>query len=258
MNRYNYPANMAGDIRAWLLEHPDTAKAAGKMKTREERSLYLQTILQEESEVTGGEGSSYGEDPVLLEELLCHNMQLFAKLCKENGIDMAELVLSGAVSCDTFMRTHLLAEAVSRFLDEDEKEAPKTTLFESVGDVNFYEDGILIRQDPDNKDGFYIIRCMPHSDDEERFQFGELYVDVSDNWIDKAAVASYGGLSGSTYPEAFAILCTDFYSWSNFGAESMGRAYDWQNTDRETIQSVLSQYKAAGMFPDKPWVDRLF
>lgn len=124
--------------------------------------------------------------------------------------------------------------------------------FRSVGDVNFFENGILIRKDPDCKTGYYIIRCMPLSDQENRFLFGELYVDISDDWIDRADVIAAYGLDDSSNTENFAIACTDYYPWPNFGVEYLSRSYNWTNASREEIQSVLEQYRAAGLFRGFP------
>lgn len=112
----------------------------------------------------------------------------------------------------------------------------------NCGDVDFWESGIYAAKDPDCDTAYYIIRCEPYPDDDgnEYFRFGDLYVDVSDSWIDREAVMDYIGMTEESFdPVEFAIGCTDYYAWENFGAEKMGWNFDWEHATREEILGAL-------------------
>lgn len=112
--------------------------------------------------------------------------------------------------------------------------------FANYGDRNFFENGCLVKQDPNNPTGYIMYRCIPFSDHPDRFQFGRIYVDISDPWINRSEVEQYCGKCVSDMD--FAVACTDYYSWLEFGVNSNWATYDWQNTDRKTIMKELKNH----------------
>lgn len=105
----------------------------------------------------------------------------------------------------------------------------------NYGDVDFFEYGTLVSQE--NETEFRILRCLPYSDHEDMFQFADLHVDISDTWIDRAAVENWADCNRETAPIWYAIACTDYYSWENFGA--INYAWDWQHMTRKEIEEIL-------------------
>lgn len=257
MEKYNYLSHMTREIKDFISDHTEVKEKLKSLQTKEEKALYLETVLGSTDEA--GEA----KPDFVIEERLCHNLQLLAGLCRDTNTDMTNLVLSGAAACDAMIREGLLHNAVCEALEKADDGCKKgDRFFRSVGDVNFFEDGILIRKDTDCDTGYYIIRCCPISDQEDSFRFGELYVDIADDWIDKSAVTSLSGTDGFEDPEDYAIACTDCYSWDNFGAESAASHscpyYDWTCASRDQVQDVLASYRDADMFPKEAWVDRMF
>lgn len=109
-------------------------------------------------------------------------------------------------------------------------------MYKNYGDRDFFEMGILV--DTEHSDTvFPMLRCMPYSDEEDLFQFGELEVDINDSWINEKAVSDFCGSTKAEDPVGFAIGCTDYYSWDNFGAISY--AYDWTRMSRDAIKDIL-------------------
>lgn len=86
-------------------------------------------------------------------------------------------------------------------------------MYKNYGDVNFFEYGIYVKELGNNE--FSILKCMPS--DDEMYGFGELVVSIDDGWIDKDAVMSYAGMENFD-SIMFAIACTDYYAWENFGS----------------------------------------
>ena len=120
-------------------------------------------------------------------------------------------------------------------------------MYHNYGDVNFFEHGVLVdidhEYDPEaGRREVSIIRCEPYSDEENLYQFGELTVDIDDSWIDRAAVMGFIGMTEEDFvPIEFAIGCTDYYSWDNFGAELYDA--DWRQVGREYVCEFL-KYRA--------------
>ena len=113
-------------------------------------------------------------------------------------------------------------------------------MYENYGDVNFFEHGILV--DSEHTDTEYnMLRCEPYSDAEDLYQFAHLCVDVSDSWLDRDAVMSYAGMEEFD-PLQFAIACTDYYPWDNFGASYYMVFRDWQRMNKKDILLELSIY----------------
>ena len=116
-------------------------------------------------------------------------------------------------------------------------------MFMNYGDYDFFENGVLIdtehTYEPENgRRELTMLRCMPYDDNENRYMFGELYIDIDDSWIDRPAVMSFLGMTEETFdPIQFAIGLTDWYSWDNFGAELYDA--DWQDVDRDYIEDFL-------------------
>ena len=118
-------------------------------------------------------------------------------------------------------------------------------MYRSYGDKDFFELGILV-DEPGKSDGvFDMLLCRPYTDAEDLFQFSAVSVDINDAWIDKTAVMSFAGMTEEAFdPLHFAIACTEYYSWENFGAG--GFPYvdgpDWRRMTRADIMSALAGF----------------
>ena len=65
-------------------------------------------------------------------------------------------------------------------------------MFKNYGDRDFFEEGILIEQQSPSQ--FTLLRCNPIPDQENRYEFARLDVDLDDDWMDKQALRDYAGL----------------------------------------------------------------
>lgn len=117
-------------------------------------------------------------------------------------------------------------------------------MYINYGDRNFFELGCLV--DSEHSDTvFDMILCRPY-DDEPMYQFAHVQVDIEASWIDKERVMSYIGMTNETFdPIRYAIGCTDYYGWDNFGAADYGVSYNWQQVDAETILKEVKGYLIA-------------
>lgn len=123
-------------------------------------------------------------------------------------------------------------------------------MYINYGDKNFFDFGILI--DTEHSDTvFPMLLCMPYSDEEDLFQFGDVEVDINDLWIDEKAVSDFCGSDKKIDPVGFAIGCINYYSWDNFGAMNYG--YDWQRMDKNAIKEILKHRLIASDALDVCW-----
>lgn len=124
-------------------------------------------------------------------------------------------------------------------------------MYLNYGDKNFFENGILV--DTEHSDRvFPMLLCRPYADEEDLYQFGMCEVDITDPWIDKKAVMEFVGMSEKNFdPVQFAIGCTSFYSWDNFG--SMNYAYDWMRMSKNDICEILKYQLIASDNLDIEW-----
>lgn len=117
-------------------------------------------------------------------------------------------------------------------------------MYKNYGDYNFFERGVLVDTEHSNT-CFPMLLCRPYDDVENLFQFGDVEVDIEDTWIDRNAVMDFIGMNEDTFdPVQFAIGCTDYYSWDNFGAGN-SYSYDWRRLDRKSICDILKHYLIA-------------
>jgi len=118
-------------------------------------------------------------------------------------------------------------------------------MYVNHGNKDFFEHGRLV--DAEHEENvIHILCCEPYQDEEDKFQFGECTVDVTDSWINRKSVMRFIGMSEEAYdPVEFALGCVDYYSWDNFGAMDYGCSYNWQDVDRETIIKELKRYMIA-------------
>lgn len=90
--------------------------------------------------------------------------------------------------------------------------------FESYGDVNFFDGGILIREVSENR--YEIITCYVNSDEEDSYLLTYGEVDITDDFIDKHDVCSYSSLRDVSIDytdeekKLFAIAVVDYYGSS--------------------------------------------
>ena len=118
-------------------------------------------------------------------------------------------------------------------------------MYKNYGDRDFFEYGILV--DDEHEENVYdMLLCRPYSDNEDLFWFAHVAVDITDSWIDKKAVMEFSGIkSVEEDPIRYAIACTEYYSWDNFGAYDYAVNYDWRFADRDLICSELKHYLIA-------------
>ena len=88
-------------------------------------------------------------------------------------------------------------------------------MYKNYGDVNFLEYGLLLEEQSENQ--FNFIVCRPFSDCENKYQYCDGYIDISDNWIDKESVMDYIGMEEKFDRIQFAIGCIEYYNLENFG-----------------------------------------
>lgn len=128
-------------------------------------------------------------------------------------------------------------------------------MYRNYGDRDFFEHGVLV--DTEHSDTcFPILLCRPYPDAEDLYQFGEVEVDLNDfkddGWGDRKAIMDFLGMTEETYdPVQFAIGCTEYHSWDNFGAISY--AYDWQHMDKKSICEILKCREIASDHLDIVW-----
>lgn len=128
-------------------------------------------------------------------------------------------------------------------------------MYVNYGDKDFFEHGVLV--DSEHSDTvFDILRCEPYSDEEDKYCFAHLCVDIEDSWLDRKAVMDFTGMTEEDFnPILYAIACTDYYSWDNFGASDYGVSYNWQDCDRDTICEELKGYLIASDNLDMSWLE---
>lgn len=128
-------------------------------------------------------------------------------------------------------------------------------MYRNYGDRDFFEHGVLV--DTEHSDTcFPMLLCRPYPDAEDLYQFGEVEVDLNDfkddGWGDRKAIMDFLGMTEETYdPVRFAIGCTEYHSWDNFGAISY--AYDWQHMDKKSICEILKCREIASDHLDIVW-----
>ena len=122
-------------------------------------------------------------------------------------------------------------------------------MYRNYGDKNFFDYGVLV-DDEHSDDEFQIIRCRPYDDIEDTYAFAELTVNINDSWIDKKAVMRYIGMTEETFDKVqFAIGCTDYYAWENFGIDY----YQEYEYSKESICNILKNRLIANDNLDIEW-----
>ena len=114
-------------------------------------------------------------------------------------------------------------------------------MYRNYGDVNFFEHGLLVAHDETkDKNGFYILHCEP-LDYEDEYYFGDVYVDITDSWIDKEAVMDFADITSLETEEdeiQYAIACYDYY-----GAMEFENRFEISGTrTRKEVENVLQYY----------------
>lgn len=90
------------------------------------------------------------------------------------------------------------------------------TVYTNYGDINPIEHGgIFVNQESETE--FRIIK-LTFIDHEEKNVLWDMYVDVSDNWIEYESVENTCDVSRTDNLQ-FAIACTEYYSPANFGCD---------------------------------------
>ena len=94
-----------------------------------------------------------------------------------------------------------------------------------------------------------LCRCIclvrPYDDEEDMYQCAEVYVDITDSWIDRKQVMDFGGMTEETFnPIWFAIYCVEYYGAENFGAAGCWMCkYDWTHMTKEKVKDVLKIFE---------------
>lgn len=91
--------------------------------------------------------------------------------------------------------------------------------WENFGDVNPIEHGgIFVKKDIEiNSDTCYYIVKNVYDEDGEKHILYDLYIDISDDWIEKESVMDYIGMTKENFdPIFYAIGCTEYYNYLEF------------------------------------------
>ena len=88
----------------------------------------------------------------------------------------------------------------------------------NYGDVNPIEHGgIFVLQESETS--FRIVKN--EFDGSKKHYLFDLHIDISDTWIDKESVLSYIGMTELDFdPVQYAIGCTEYYSYLEFGGNA--------------------------------------
>lgn len=127
-------------------------------------------------------------------------------------------------------------------------------MFTNYGDKDFFENGCLV--DTEHSDTvFPMLLCMPYSDEDGMYQMARVQVDIAEDWIEKERVMSFIGMTEETYdPVQFAIGCTEYYSWENFGADDyLNPCFDWRHMEKKDICGILKYELIASDNLDIVW-----
>jgi hypothetical protein len=117
----------------------------------------------------------------------------------------------------------------------DEQE--ELIMYRNYGDIDFFEYGILIDTEHSDTE-FEMLLCRPYPDEEDFFQFAEVTVDITDDWMDREAIMDYIGMTEDKFdPVEYAIGAIEYYSWDNFGAGLYDA--DWTRVNRDYIEEYL-------------------
>lgn len=126
-------------------------------------------------------------------------------------------------------------------------------MYINYGDRNFFENGCLVDTEHSDTE-FPMILCMPYSDEDDLYQMAEVKVDITDDWIERDRVMDFIGMTEETYnPVQFAIGCTEYYSWEDFGARDCYPNYDWRHMRKEDICEILKHRLIASDDLDIVW-----
>lgn len=123
-------------------------------------------------------------------------------------------------------------------------------MYANYGDIDFFENGILVNKDRSDT-VFDMLCCKPYADEEDLFQFGIIEVDINDSWIDTEAVEGFCGCKKEEDPVGFAIGCTEYYSWDNFGAVNF--SFDWQRMTKKEIKEYLRKKEVSSINLNITW-----
>ena len=94
--------------------------------------------------------------------------------------------------------------------------------WKSYGDVDFISEGGCVLDNSRAKEGIYRIVCCRMYDvnpdtGEAKFDFSDVEVDITDDWIDQSSVEAYSGSSClQDDPEYYAVCCLTYYGAEEF------------------------------------------
>lgn len=112
--------------------------------------------------------------------------------------------------------------------------------WENFGDVNpLKHGGIFIKRDTEinPETCFYIVKNVYDCDGEKHIIY-DLYVDITDSWIEKQDVMEFIGMTENDFDSIqYAIGCTDYYSMENFGGNRI------ECSTIEELQEELKKYE---------------
>lgn len=125
-----------------------------------------------------------------------------------------------------------------------EDNEPYNAGYSNYGDVDFFENGCLVNTEQSRTE-FPMLICRPYGDEEDKFQFGDIVVDIDADWIDQEQIESFSAIRKEDDPVGYAISCVEYYGMENFGAQSY--VYDYSFMTRQEIESILA---ARGVYTD--------
>ena len=95
--------------------------------------------------------------------------------------------------------------------------------WKSYGDVDFISEGGCVLDNSRAQEGIYRIVCCRMYDvnpdtGEAKFDFIDVEVDITDDWIDQSSVEAYSASCKKEDPEYYAACCLAYYGAKEFGA----------------------------------------
>ena len=117
-----------------------------------------------------------------------------------------------------------------------EDDEPYNAGYTNYGAEDFFENGCLVNTERSNTE-FPMLICRPYEDEEDKFQFGDIIVDIDADWIDQEQIEAFGAIRKEDDPVGYAINCAEYYGIENFGAQSY--VYDYSSMTRQEIESIL-------------------
>lgn len=135
------------------------------------------------------------------------------------------------------------------------KSSSSGLVYESYGDSNFLDGGLLLAKDSSFPGCFYFYKCdfVNDVDSPKHYLLTNGYIDINDSWIDVDEVESFADCSKETDPEWFAEALLQYYGAENFGGNVPMRGDDldsWLLTAEEVENEMKSVNVSGNIYFD--------